>query len=319
MAGPTNPPRYLQSTFCRMRIYIPKPLWGNVPLLRQTSQFSGIVGNAQYCVHSDPSIETDFILTLEPRTDRGPVTGSKHVKTVFVHMENQDIWKPSSADLDAIDIIISPYREVASLQPGCHQYIRHYPCVPWFYGISFAIDAGLMHRPLKSKLELDEMMETVYPKKNKLLSIIVSGKRGTYGHKWRQEVAHAIKTYFGPLADIYGFGHNPIPDKRIAIDSYLYSIVIENSCEDYYITEKIVDCLIGWSIPIYAGSAHIDRLFDEVVPSIPYGCSPEHALNAVKMVISRPNICHEDLSRIRMLAMTKLNLFSVLPDLLSNS
>jgi Glycosyltransferase family 10 (fucosyltransferase) C-term len=46
------------------------------------------------------------------------------------------------------------------------------------------------------------------------------------------------------------------------VSRYKYSLVIENSTDDYYISEKIFDALICGSMPIYHGS---DRIF-EILP-----------------------------------------------------
>jgi hypothetical protein len=43
------------------------------------------------------------------------------------------------------------------------------------------------------------------------------------------------------------------------VSQYKYSLVIENSTDDYYISEKIFDALICGSMPIYYGS---DKIFD---------------------------------------------------------
>ena len=42
----------------------------------------------------------------------------------------------------------------------------------------------------------------------------------------------------------------------------MFSIVIENSKEDYYFTEKLTDCLLSGTIPIYWGCPSIGDFFN---------------------------------------------------------
>jgi len=61
--------------------------------------------------------------------------------------------------------------------------------------------------------------------------------------------------------DLFGRGFNPIEDKFDALFPYKYSIAIENfSCNDYW-TEKIADCFLSWTIPIYYGAKNINSYF----------------------------------------------------------
>jgi hypothetical protein len=63
--------------------------------------------------------------------------------------------------------------------------------------------------------------------------------------------------------DLFGRGFNPIHDKFDGIFPYKYSIAIENySCNDYW-TEKIADCYLSWTVPIYWGAKNILSYFPE--------------------------------------------------------
>jgi len=297
-----------------MKIFLQNALWGRVSLLRQTSQYSGTTANADYFIRKEMKSCCDYALILDPR-ERSELIGiSTQTKVVFVQMENREIWEPSSRDLEGIDIVISPYMKDPSRNADIH-YIKYFPCVPWFYGIMFATDKGLIHQPLKSRLELDEM-RCIEPKKSKLLSVIVSGKSGTVGHKWRRDVAVAIKGAFGELVDIFGFGENPVADKRTALDPYMYSLVIENSLDSYYVTEKVVDCLIAKTIPIYSGAYELDILLETMIPRIQYGCSPEKAVADVKRIIWNTTMSDTELRHARTKALNSLNIFDALPELL---
>ena len=92
--------------------------------------------------------------------------------------------------------------------------------------------------------------------KSKELSIILSSKKSTIGHKLRHQI---IKKY--PQIDSYGF-NNPIENKIIALKDYRFSIIVENCKENHYFTEKLIDCFITGTIPIYWGCPSIGNFFD---------------------------------------------------------
>lgn len=112
--------------------------------------------------------------------------------------------------------------------------------------------------------------------KSKLISIIASSKNITYGHKLRHKVIEKIKSL-----DVFGNGYNYITQKELALKDYMFSIIIENDKNDGYFTEKLIDCLITGTIPIYWGSdisdkfdmdgiiqfSNIDQL-EEIIPSL---------------------------------------------------
>jgi hypothetical protein len=95
--------------------------------------------------------------------------------------------------------------------------------------------------------------------KNKLISFISSTKNGGgFGYGLRENVRNSING----KVDSYGKGHNDIGYKLDGLKDYMFSIVIENSKLDYYFTEKIIDCFITGTIPIYWGCPSIGDFFD---------------------------------------------------------
>lgn len=94
-----------------------------------------------------------------------------------------------------------------------------------------------------------------FPKTNKI-SMLVSDKNTTFGHKLRHMVKDALKKHIDIFSDI--------PDKREALAPYEYSIIIESERTSGYFTEKLIDCLNAETIPIYWGNPTIREIF-------PYG------------------------------------------------
>lgn len=94
--------------------------------------------------------------------------------------------------------------------------------------------------------------------KNKLTSMVASGKGQTSGHKLRHVVINSLRDKF----DLYGRAYNPIDNKITSLKNYMFQIVIENNKSDYYFTEKLIDCLQTGVIPIYWGCPSICDFFD---------------------------------------------------------
>lgn len=97
--------------------------------------------------------------------------------------------------------------------------------------------------------------------KEKRLSIITSNKTFTDGHKFRVSCVEALKASQLPV-DVYGVGYNPIPAKIEGLKDYRYSIAIENGVHQNYFTEKILDCFLTGTIPIYKGCPNIGDFFN---------------------------------------------------------
>ena len=61
--------------------------------------------------------------------------------------------------------------------------------------------------------------------------------------------------------DLFGKGINFIADKMDGLLPYRYSLAIENASIPYYFTEKINDCFLAYTVPLYYGCQNIDKFF----------------------------------------------------------
>jgi len=95
--------------------------------------------------------------------------------------------------------------------------------------------------------------------KTKLISIIASYKKITFGHNLRHEI---IQKYSDKIQGIYGNGYNTINYKLEGLKDYMFSVCIENSKYDYFFTEKLIDCFITGTVPIYWGCPSTNKFFD---------------------------------------------------------
>jgi hypothetical protein len=94
-------------------------------------------------------------------------------------------------------------------------------------------------------------------------SFVLSNKNWLKGHKERLKFYEYLNRLSNTSIDIYGRGINPITDKFEALYPYKYSIAIENSCYNNYWTEKISDCFLTWTMPIYFGCPNINQYFPD--------------------------------------------------------
>jgi len=98
--------------------------------------------------------------------------------------------------------------------------------------------------------------------KDKLMSIVVSNKKSTLGHRKRLEFCLKLKEVFGDKVDLFGRGFNEFEDKWEVLAPYKYSVAIENSIEDDWITEKIGDCFIAHTFPFYVGAGNLSDYYN---------------------------------------------------------
>ncbi|WP_299641189.1 glycosyltransferase family 10 [Devosia sp.] len=103
--------------------------------------------------------------------------------------------------------------------------------------------------------------ETLDCSKTRMLSIIASAKASLVGHKLRHETVHWLR-HAGVDVEIMGGGYRWFEQKSEGLAAYRYSIVIENSRERGYFTEKLIDALLCETVPIYWGAPDIAEFFD---------------------------------------------------------
>ena len=103
--------------------------------------------------------------------------------------------------------------------------------------------------------------EHIYMHKIKNISICSSSKTMCLLHDYRISCAYQCKNE--GLADTYGtFDGGPMIKIAETLSDYRYSVVIENYISPYFFTEKITNCFLSMTVPIYLGATRIGDFFN---------------------------------------------------------
>lgn len=189
-----------------------------------------------------------------------------------------------------------------------HPHVTFGPAIlPWFIGYSED------HRGKISSctLDYDTLKNSSVTKKPKLLSVITSNKAFTQGHIDRLKFVQKLKLHYGDQLDVFGRGFNDLDDKWEVLSQYKYHIVIENSRQSYYWTEKMSDCLLAETFPFYYGCTNLsDYIPQEAYLPIDIH-KPEEAIRIIDQAIAedRYEKALPALKEAKQLMLDKYNMF----------
>mgnify|MGYP006082591653 CR=1 FL=1 len=144
-----------------------------------------------------------------------------------------------------------------------------------------------------------------FPKKNKIINYVYSWKNpghSTQLYRYRHNLGNTILKNNLPI-DIYGSSTDGLkknfPNKeniKYSFDwkdihkiyeNYKFCIVIENTREPEYFSEKIIIALLCGCVPIYLGCTNIDNYFKDYVIHLSGNIKDD--LNLIKTIINNPD------------------------------
>jgi hypothetical protein len=181
-----------------------------------------------------------------------------------------------------IGVIMEPYNSPTTklYRPYLEQICKH---IIWHYKVNssqYIFYPGLLpfHMDYDTGNNLDYYLNNKFLK-TKLCSYVVSFNENNSFETsiYKQRVDFAKKILATDLdIDIYGNsweqsgikdsrlkGH--ISNKRDGLLNYKYSIGIENCIEQGYFTEKLTDCILTNTIPIYYGCPDVNNYFPNIL------------------------------------------------------
>lgn len=261
--------------------------WDSPNLLRQSPKSNGVWNGITFTL--EPIYECDYVIVL----NRVP-------ENTVVKCPPENIWaimqEPPVKEYDwLVNGYDSFHRVITSNE--ClvgEKYVFDSLALPWHINKTYD-ELKVLDRPLSEKADR--------------VSWITSNAKNRFGHKKRMKFLKGID---GKLDfDLFGRGFSPIEDKWDGISGYKYSLAVENSTANYYWTEKISDCFLSWTMPIYYGCKNINEFFpEESMIKVDIG-NPEEALEIIHEAI-RTNAWQKNIEAIkyaRELILDKYQLF----------
>jgi len=138
-----------------------------------------------------------------------------------------------------------------------HRYARVFTTDAALHGERF-VHTNPLHQWM-IKRDYDDLFRLEPPEKTRDCSWIMRKIAVFPGHQARQRFLDQIT---GQIQfDLFGRGYAFLDDKWDGLAPYRYSFVIENHQNDLYWTEKIMDCFLTWTMPIYFGARRITDFF----------------------------------------------------------
>lgn len=119
---------------------------------------------------------------------------------------------------------------------------------------------------------LEKEQQQVY-NKSKGTSLVTSSKAMCPLHILRMQLAREL------AVDVFGTAVGKWVEPIEYLKDYRFSVVIENNIDDYYFTEKILNCFATGTIPVYIGARKISTFFNKAGI---IECNPESIRNVIK-------------------------------------
>ncbi len=241
--------------------------WDWPDLMRQTPGQKGIWDGVQFTV--DPVENCDFLVVLN--NCMGNATRVRCPKENIwavmqePYMKGHSDWMIEKHEF--FSKVFTHYIPVAD-----RRYVSSPPAIPWHVNKSF-----------------DELISTGIPVKSKKLSAIVGGAMDLPGHIKRKTFLNHIRNDKRLKLDLYGREINFIEDKWDGLAPYQYALAMENTSGPNYWTEKIADCFLSWTVPIYYGCTNLEDYFPEESFIRIDIAQPEESLLKIRRIVNDNN------------------------------
>ncbi len=178
-------------------------------------------------------------------------------------------------------------------------FIKSGPVFPWFIERSF-----------------EESNNNNKFSKSKKLSIITSDKKITINHIKRLNFFKNLDKYFGNEIDIYGAGFSGfIKEKKTTLDPYMFSVVAENSSLPDYFTEKVGDCFLSHTFPLYHGCTNFNKYFNHKSFETIDINNFDQSVKIIKNILNDDNFYDSRLPSILESKNAYLHKFSIVPSI----
>ena len=151
--------------------------------------------------------------------------------------------------------------EPRSMIEKSYEYVYDHP---EYFRYIFTHDSQLLTLPNARMLNWADVWLTTDSVKDKGISLVTSPKDWCPLHHARLELYNYFKEH-GGVDCFYGdWNNSDIPNIKPEdyLEHYKFSIVIENDIDDFWFTEKILNCFATKTVPIYVGARKISEIFN---------------------------------------------------------
>lgn len=134
----------------------------------------------------------------------------------------------------------------------------------------------------------DYLSQLRCPVKENRISVICSNARKTEGQRQRLALLEELKLRLGDRLVHFGRGFRAIDDKMEAILPYRFHLVLENSIQPNYWTEKLADAYLGWAFPIYLGCPNVTEYISQNALVSINGMDAERVALCIQQLLDAP-------------------------------
>jgi hypothetical protein len=246
--------------------------WKTPDIFRQTPGEKGKWDNLNFLL--DPIKDTDYAIIC----NRVPID-------IEINCDKKNIWAITQEP---------PVPEYRWLRKGFYQFEKVFTQDKKLKGNKYIYSQPALCWHINKNY--DFLKNCKPPEKNKNLSWITSNETSRPGHRKRMKFLESIKDSLD--FDLWGKGFNFIEDKWDGLSSYKYALAIENHRCYYYWTEKLSDCFLSWTMPIYYGCKNIFDFFPKESMIIIDINNPKESIQIIKESISK-NLYEKNIEAIR--------------------
>jgi len=231
--------------------------WNWPDLMQQTPEHLGIWNDVKFTERSDSDCDYYIVLNNLRDGEQLPVAPGNVFR--IVQEPPTEFFKPWHKN--------QPYSSKSFMcdpDNSGEGYITSHPMVPWHINRDY-----------------DFLSAVSVPDKKNILSWITSTKSILGGHKQRMGFLGDVSNKI-PELDLIGtnihhisnpeerkknseeqhrLGFKIVEDKWAGLAPYKYSLAIENFSGPDYWTEKLADCFLAWTMPIYYGCTNLENYF----------------------------------------------------------
>lgn len=212
----------------------------------------GISKEVPFCSHKMVKLKVHSQFDYDTFPDRHPAEGESYV----------DVWQDNMVigNHGGIALLLEPRSMIGSAYEYARANHRNYKYI-------FTHDSELLKFENARLLIWADVWCTTDSPKTKGISLVSSWKNWCPLHSARLQLARHFEN--SDLVDVYGTYNDPSNKEMLAVppeaylENYKFSIIIENDIDEYWFTEKILNCFATKTVPIYVGATKIGDVFNE--------------------------------------------------------